>query len=248
VDLSCVKVFLEERSLKTFGEQKKIGTPKELLWERLLFLLAMEGLAPLSDYCTSMRWDGNSLTCSNEYSKIANIKFDMCYYFGDSGCHKLVDHKKTKSDLMIYDWIAFNSGGKHEIDYIITGDSFVSEIWFYPSDRIDGKTLVKDACVVSLLSEQQVLDFNYSETMARFKTMFEMEKRGMKGLLSSYGSNGKPKHYKFKTSTIGRERLIIKHQEWNETRNVKRVHTTMDDMLLTLPTRVKNYSTLIENL
>ena len=35
-----------------------------------------------------------------------------------------------------------------------------------------------------------------------------MEKRGMKGLLSSYGPNGKPKHYKFKTSTIARQKKI----------------------------------------
>ena len=37
------------------------------------------------------------------------------------------------------------------------------------------------------------------------KVVKEMENRGMKGLLSSYGPNGKPKHYNFKTSTMSRQ-------------------------------------------
>jgi hypothetical protein len=107
---------------------------------------------------------------------------------------------------LCYDYIAFNKGGKHEIDYINTGDDFVSEIWFYGSDRIDGNTPVRDACAVSTLTEQQLLDFDYSETMARFKTIHEMESRGMKGQFAGgYTTAGNPKHYKFRTTSIGRQ-------------------------------------------
>ena len=60
-------------------------------------------------------------------------------------------------------------------------------------------------------------DFDYSETMARFKVVKEMENRGMKGLLSSYGPNGRPKHYKFKTSTIGRQK---KNTQNKKTKNI----------------------------
>ena len=103
-----------------------------------------------------------------------------------------------------YDWIAFNRGGKHQVDYMKTQDDFVREIWFYSSDRIDGNTLVKDACAVSHLTQQELDDFDYSETMARFKVVNEMESRGMKGKFNGYGPNGKPKHYKFRTSCIRR--------------------------------------------
>ena len=35
--------------------------------------------------------------------------------------------------------------------------------------------------------------------------IYEMEKRGMKGKFNGNGPNGKPKHYKFRTSYITRE-------------------------------------------
>jgi hypothetical protein len=207
-DLSFLKAtFRPPKSLTTFGAQKLIGTPKELLWERLLFLLSLDGKAPLSNLCHTMRYNGDTLVCSNEYSKIFELRFDECFYFGDPAASGLTIQKTLdEKTYLCYDYIAFNSGGKHEVDYIHTGDDFVSEIWFYGSDRIDGNTPVRDACAVSTLTEQQLLDFDHSETMARFKTIHEMESRGMKGQFAGgYTTAGNPKHYKFRTTSIGRQ-------------------------------------------
>ena len=196
-DLSFLKLCLKPKILTTFSGDKKVGIMKEVLWERLLFLLSLDGCVPSSDLCTSIRHEQDSIVCFNEYSKIAQIRYERIHDFT----------KQAKSNkLVCYDWIAFNSGGKHEIDYIQTGDQFVKEIWFYSSDRICGKTKVKDACAVSYIDKDDIDDFDFSETMARFKVIKEMESRGMKGLLSSYGPNGKPKHYNFKTSTISRQK------------------------------------------
>ena len=63
-----------------------------------------------------------------------------------------------------------------------------------------GNTSVKDACIVSTLTEEQLSNFDHSETMARFKLISEMESRGMKGKFNGYGPNGRPKHYKFRTT------------------------------------------------
>ena len=178
---------------------------KELLWERLLFLLNLDGKVPLANLCTSMRFDGEHLTCSNEYSKIGALNFSNCFYFGDDNISGLVREKELANPTYTcYDWIAFNSGGKHKVDYIWVGDDFVKEIWFYSSDRMCGNSPVKDACVVSTLTEDQLSEFDHSETMARFKMISEMEKRGMKGRQNGYSSNGNPKHYKFKTTPIRR--------------------------------------------
>lgn len=207
-DLAFLKAhFRPPKSLTTFGPQKLIGIPKELLWERLLFLLSLDGKAPLSNLCHTMRYNGDTLVCSNEYSKIFELRFDECSYFGDPLTTGLVTQKSLdESTYLCYDYIAFNKGGKHDIDYINTGDDFVSEIWFYGSDRIDGNTPVRDACAVSTLTEQQLLDFDHSETMARFKTIHEMESRGMKGQFAGgYTTAGNPKHYKFRTTSIGRQ-------------------------------------------
>lgn len=207
-----LKVPDNKTTITTFQGDVELGTPKYLLWERLMFLLSMDSKVPLSNLCHTIRNEEQSVSCFNEYSKIAELRYDKCHYFGDGNAYGFVSKKDlAEKNYICYDWVAFNSGGKHEIDYIKTDDNFVNEVWFYPSDRIDGNTAVKDACVVSLMTESDILDFNYSETMARFKLTHEMEQRGMKGKFNGYGPNGKPKHYKFRTSSIAR----TKHQQAN---------------------------------
>jgi len=205
LDLSDLNLENEERVLKSIAGEIKVGLPKEILWERLMFILSYFGKAPLAALCRSMRYTGSSIIFSDEYSKIAEVNFNHCYYFGDKNCHKLLNEKPIdRRTYICYDWIAFNRGGKHDVDFIKTKDDFVGTIWFYSSDRIDGNSPVKDACVVSRLTAEQLTDFDYSETMARFKMIHEMENRGMKGKFNGYGPNGKPKHYKFRTTHIAR--------------------------------------------
>ena len=203
IDLSYLKIEKSRTSLKTTDGERTVGLAKTSLWERLVFIMSLNGQMPLSNLCTSIRFDGESFIFSDEYARLIDVEFNKCYYFGDDACVDFVSDVDT-SNFICYDWVAFNRGGKHEIDYIKTNDDFVSEIWFYSSDRIDGKTEVKDACAVSYLLKEQLADFNYSETMARFKLVHEMESRGMKGRFNGYGPNGKPKYYKFRTSCISR--------------------------------------------
>ena len=209
VDLSFLNLphTMAPKSLTTPNGEMRVGVPKYIVWERLMFLLSMAGHAPLSNLCNSMRIDDHTITCFNDYSKIAEIRFNKCIYYGDSNVSGLSFKKSsTNPQYLCYDWIAFNRGGKHDIDHIETLDNFVKHVWFYPSDRIDGNTGVKDACVVSLLNEEQLADFDYSETTARFKLLHEMESRGMRGLFNGIGPNGKPKYYKFKTTHLYREK------------------------------------------
>ena len=205
-NLGCVKLTRAgELELTRTNGVKVVGSRAELLWERLMFLLNLDGKVPLANLCTSMRFDGEHLVCSNEYSKIGTLNFSNCFYFGDDNVSGLVKEKELANPTYTcYDWIAFNSGGKHEIDYMWVGDDFVKEIWFYSSDRMCGNSPVKDACVVSTLTQDQLSEFDYSETMARFKMISEMEKRGMKGRQNGYSTNGNPKHYKFRTTPIRR--------------------------------------------
>ena len=249
LDLSFLKLSAQTKSLTTFGEDKIVGTQKVLLWERLLFLLGLSGKAPLSDRCTTMRIDKRSLICSNEYAKIAEIEFKTAYFFGDDKCFGLSAQKEVANDGVIcYDWIAFHRGGKHEIDYIETDDSLVKEIWFYSSDRIDGATKVKDACAVSYLTEEQLANFDYSETMARFKAVSEMENRGMKGVFNGYSPTGRPKYYKFRTSNIAREKRAQFDTPWQAEDNVQTPRVTESFLLEALQGTYGSYDRLLRNL
>ncbi len=201
----------ETTTLNTFDQQIQVGTQKQVLWDRLLFVLSLRGLVPLSSMCYKIRYDGDSMVCTNEYSKIFEATFNKCHFFGDNNTEGFV-RKNTLDEhsYLCYDHIAFNSGGKHEIDFIYTDDDFVSEIWFYSSDRIDGNTPVRDACTVSRLTESQLVDFDYSETMARFKVLKIMKDNGMRGKLSGYTKKGTARHYDFRTSSIRRETHSIR--------------------------------------
>ena len=249
VDLSCIKLDVEPQRLFTFDGDKKVGTPKHLLWERLLFLLGLQGQNPLSNLAHSVRYDGEGqLTFSDKYAKLIDIKFDECVYFGDDSCDQILKINLDYDKYVCYDWIAFNRGGKHQVDYIKTQDDFVQEIWFYSSDRIDGNTLVKDACAVSYLTQQELSDFNYSETMARFKVVNEMEERGMKGKFNGYGPNGKPKHYKFRTSCIGRRVDRAPQEIELESPHFRLADKSQTDMLQSLEAASANYAQILKYL
>ena len=234
------------KSLTTLGKQLAVGESKEILWERLIFLMSLRGKAPLSNLCHSIRYDGDRVVCSNKYGKIMEFLFDNCYYFGDDGATGFIE--KTNLDeetYLCYDYIAFNSGGKHEIDFIHTGDDFVSEIWFYSSDRIDGNTPVRDACAVSKLTKQQLLDFDFSQTMARFKTMQHMKDNGMRGKLNGYTKKGTPRHYDFRTTSIRRETSRIEGEYAPASDGIYVRQACEKDLLQSLPHAIESYDRIL---
>jgi len=232
LELSSVGIPAERRKMNTVDSSMEVGVPKAILWERLIFLLSLDGRLPLSNLCDIMRYDGEKVTCTNEYAKIHEFSFDKCYYFGDSGISGLVPEIRPASPSYIcYDYIAFHKGGKHEIDYLSTDDDFVSQIWFYSSDRIDGNTGVKDACVVSILSEEQLYDPDFSETMARFKMEKVLYDNGMKGPQNGYTSAGKPRHYRFKTSHTRRQKIRRVTPQWEESPAICKSPFTEEELL-----------------
>lgn len=232
VKLDCVGIPSESQKLKKPDGFKEVGISKALLWERMTFLLSLQGNLPLSNFCDNIRYDGEKIVCTNEYSKIYEFSFDACHYFGDSSVSGLaMPISLQASSYLCYDYIAFHKGGKHEIDYISTDDDFVGEIWFYSSDRIDGNTGVKDACLVSVLTEKQLSDPDYSETIARFKMEKILDDNGIKGPLNGYTPNGRPKHYRIKTSHIYRDRSLLNEPEYKQVPNIRCPDMTIEELI-----------------
>ena len=248
VDTTSVKLCGEPTLLKTFEEDKAVGLPKSALWERLLFIMSLNGQIPLGNMCDSMRFTGDTLVFADEYAKLIEVGFDTCYYFGDQGCLDFVEESVDDPRYICYDWIAFNRGGKHEIDYFSTSDKFVREVWFYPSDRIDGNTQVKDACVVSHLTHEQLEDFNFSETTARFKLVHEMESRGMKGPFNGFGPNGTAKYYKFRTTYISRRVGRASYAYRGSSAKITIASETEKDLIAGLSQGAETYQKTIKHL
>ena len=81
----------------------------------------------------------------------------------------------------VYDWINVRSCGKHDIEYLKTEDEFVSELFFYPSTRLGAKQNDTDLLIISVLSENDLHNFDYSETITRIKAKNVMLDQGIRG-------------------------------------------------------------------
>ena len=138
--------------------------------------------------------------------------------------------------------------GKQEIDLLETDDNFTKEMWFYPSDRIDGRTAIKDVCVVSLLTEEELEDFNYSETMARFKLLHEMQARGLKGPSNGYGPNRKLKHYKIRATSVNRTIRKLKHELTAQTSDIETPQIIKEDYYARIPQACVGYDRFLRHL
>ncbi len=249
VDLSCLRLDNTPSIVKTLNDEVVVGLPKVILWERMLFLLSLDSKAPLSNLCNSLRRKDNTIICSNEYSKIAEIKFNKCHYFFDKNSANFAKQKSLALDKYIcYDWIAINRGGKQKIDLIETNDNLAKEMWFYPSDRIDGRTSVKDVCVVSLLTKQQLEDFNFSQTMVRFKLLHEMESAGLKGPSNGYGPNGKLKHYKIRATSTDRTIRKLHHSLESNASDIKISKINKENYYARLPQACMGYDRFLRHL
>jgi len=157
-------------SIITNKEPILVGHSKQTLWDTLYFLLSLKGLIPLSSLCTTLRDSNGKLIASNAYSKIAEIEYEHCYYFGDYNIQDLLEVEKDCDDYIVYDWFECRKGGGHSFDLITSEDRFCHSTWFYTSERNRVPKFIKDICVVSDMSRQELFDFDFSETMVKFNT------------------------------------------------------------------------------
>ncbi len=158
-----------------------VGVSKQVVWARLIYLLSLSGLLPLSDKAKTIRIeDESTLRVSTEYSRFVKFKFNELLVFHDNNIEGIPTQKQeTKYEVL--DWMNVKSGMMHPFDKIETDSDFVSHIYFYPSNRIDGNHDFKDLVSISYLSEAQLQDFNFSDTYARFKIEDLMREHGIKG-------------------------------------------------------------------
>ena len=79
----------------------------------------------------------------------------------------------------VVDW--FDCHGLYDLDFdeITTDDKFVNIIKLFKTRRIDGNQKYLDLLCESFLSDKQLKSFDCSDTMARFKAIDLLRKRGV---------------------------------------------------------------------
>jgi len=164
------------------------------VWNRMHIIMSMAGLLLNPFETKSWRTEENSLVFITPQNKKIIIKCEECISF---------DKKTDKYD--VYDWFDTHSGGKHGLDSLENeGDEFISKILFFPSKRAQINN-IKDAVSISRMTEDQVTSVDYSEGIARLKTLGTMKAAGMRGTKNGFNKKGIQLHYALKIEHSYRE-------------------------------------------
>ena len=151
------------------------------LWERIGFLLGVAGLMPVSSYAESIRIQDNQLKIATERQRTTKINFNKLVIFDDEKVSGLTaTTKQEKGKNRVIDWFNVRSGCNHGVVHLVDADDFINKIIFYPTERAENKNF-KDLYAESHLTDEELKDFDYSETMARFKILKMMKAAGMRG-------------------------------------------------------------------
>ena len=187
------------------------------LWKRLCFSMSLAGQIPLPKPATSMRVEDNILKVFISNSKMVKFEFSELIVFDDENVGGLGTGMQ-EDRYKVYDWINVRSAGKHDVEHLVMFDDFVSEVYFYPSNRVDGNHGdKKDVVAISCLTSEQLNDISYSDTYVRFKVKRIMEEQGIKGK-----RNGKNPSYPKKSKEVYRYLSIKLESDRREVITVKK--------------------------
>ena len=212
------------------------------VWERLLLLLGLSGNLPLSSNAAGFRVSDNILTVTTNNHRVVKFEFDELIIFDDnniSGLPMISGEIREKNRVL--DWVNVRQGAKHQHDEIIGDDDFVNRIIFYPSDRVDNKKL-KDLVAISYLTDEQLQDHDYSDTMVRFKVTKMMKSVGIRGARNGRDVNNPDKYKYYAVKVEPSERVVepdVKRYYETDERFQFRYDTVFD--LLKDPKKPKNY-------
>ena len=182
--------------LKTAAGPTTFGPARLQVWQKLLFVLSVSGKVIYGDTVRSVQIDGDEMQLSCDGTHRKSITFGQAIVFDDERVAGLPTIKRqTKYKNSVYDWVNIVSGGSHEYDLLQYDDEFVNTVHFYPSERNDN-TRLKDLVSVSYLTDEQLIDFSYSDTYVRFKLLDLFKELGIRGARNGRDVN-RPGHYKY---------------------------------------------------
>ena len=146
----------------------------------LCFYLSIQGLVPFGELVETMRIKPQEqmleLTVS---TKKYVLMYDKLYVFSDKGLKGLPTPTNKNENFKVLDWLDVTSC-LSEHPPIVTEDSFVNEIHFYPSLRPSRRGF-SDAVSVSFMTESELSDSDLCDSYVRLKSINLMSSAGITG-------------------------------------------------------------------
>ena len=188
--------FDSSYDLSFLGYENTRDVYKAELWDRLSFLLSMNGMVLFPNIIKNIRNQSNAffITTSN------NNRIKVSYK------EKIEYDRTIDSSMDVYDWFDVRSG--MSLQHILLRDTksnFVKNLYFYPSKRKGYNRFKKDIVAHSSVSKKRILDYEYSEGYARLKVLKMMKKEGIRGRANGYNKNGIQLHYAIKIEHTHRD-------------------------------------------
>ena len=150
----------------------------KLAWGLLYYKLMMDGKIIGGDYVNAVRIDEDDIIVACKNNIINKITYDKVTLFDDQNVIGLPDQKEEVDKFIVIDtMMAVSFVFKDTAFTLKTGDSLVSEIHIH-KDYINSPAKI---AVVSNLNKKQLNDFNFSDTMAKFKTETVLKGAGFTG-------------------------------------------------------------------
>ena len=181
------------------------GTPKTHIQGTIIFNLSMCGLIHNTFVPTSIRIGNDNILTVFSKAKKYEFVYEKIHLFD---CENISGTELRKENITyeVYDKMDIKHSNSNDIQYIESGDDFVSEIYIHPSDRNGAKKDDKDLVCKSLMTQDQLKSFDYSDTIARIKAVSLMSDIGFCG--SKSGISKTAKQNRRPLSLIARERSI----------------------------------------
>ena len=164
-------------------------------WTKLVFALNGAGLIISNEYTLSLRIDARNkqLKIVTYKAGINSFSYDKLIIFDDEELQGLPAPSQRIDEYEVIDWFKVRACGPHDLNIIKTKDKFVNKIHFVSFNEGPRPESIAS---VSYLTTSQLMSFEFSDTMAKFKVQKLMKKNGIKG-----PRNGKdpkdPKKYKY---------------------------------------------------
>ena len=217
-----VKRVAYKPSLRLLGYQKKDTILESEMWNRLTFILSMNGCLLFPNIISSHRESDGKIVIVTERNKRITYSADEFVYFD----------KVDNENVTMLDWFNVKSGNNHQHEVIEDPENtFINKIHFYRSRRMGSNSSVRDMLALSNFSIEETQLIDHSEGIARIKVLQMMKEAGIRGQSNGYDKAGRRLHYA----------LNIEHT-YRENRKKYTPSTNLEELLLQEPNKEEQWN------
>jgi hypothetical protein len=185
-----------EPSLRLLGYNSKEVIKKAELWDRLTFVLSMNGCLVSPNIISSHRESDDRLITVTERNKRVTYSADEIINFD----------KVDDENILMLDWFNVRSGNNHKHKLIEDHENkFINRVHFYRSSRTGANSTIRDILAVSEFTTKESQMVDHSEGIARIKTLQMMKDNGIRGQSNGTNKLGTKLHYALKIEHTFRE-------------------------------------------